>query len=384
MNALPRWLRAHPQVSDSLLAGFLLLIGLRVFRFETSFALAVPIVIVMTGALVFRRRYPVAVFAVVAGAAFVQWLADVPLGPPDLAILVALYTVAAYGRDRQVALAAGAVTVGGVMLAVGRWHPERLLPSMIVPLAVTAVALAFGDDRRTRREYFAGLEERTERLERERDALAALAASTERSRIARELHDVIAHSLSVMVAQADGASYTVDADPTRARRAMATVADTGRTALTEMRRMLGVLRPTSASGELKPQPGMDELPELLANVRGAGLPVSLVVDGTPTPLPTGMELAAYRIVQEALTNTLKHSGPGASAEVALRYDEHRLTVEVVDDGAGIRKPGDDAAGQGLTGMRERAVMYGGTLRAERRAPGGFSVTAEFPLSATNA
>lgn len=367
-----------------MLAGFFLLLGGRFFQGHASIAIAAPIVAVMSASLVFRRRYPTSVFAVVAAAAFVQWLANISLAPVDLAVLVALYTVAAYGRDRWATVAAGSVAVGGVVLAVVRWHGERAVGSMILPAAVTAVALALGDDRRTRRAYFDGLEERAERLERERDALAAVAASAERARIARELHDVVAHSLSVMVAQADGATYALDTDPARAGRAMATVADTGRNALTEMRRLLGVLRPTATGGDLTPQPGVHEIPELVAKVRGAGLPVNLVVDGPTAELPAGMELAAYRIVQEALTNTLKHSGPGATANVALHYDLHQLTVHVQDDGAGIRTPGGDAAGQGLAGMRERATMYGGTFRAGRDVEGGFAVTAQFPLDAATA
>ena len=163
---------------------------------------------------------------------------------------------------------------------------------------------------------------------------------------------------------------------------MTTVADTGRNALNEMRRLLGVLRPTASSGDLTPQPGVHDIPELVAKVRGAGLPVTLVVDGRVAELPAGMELAAYRIVQEALTNTLKHSGPGASANVALHYAVQQLTVHIDDDGAGIHQPGDDADGQGLAGMRERATMYGGTLRAGRDIAGGFAVTAQFPLHAS--
>ena len=374
----------HPQISDIMLAGFLFLIAARFFEGDASLAISVPIVAVMTVSLVFRRRYPVGVFAVIAAAAFVQWLANVPVGPVDLAVLVALYTVAAYGDDRRATIAAGSVAIGGVLLAVVRWHGDEPLAGMVVPLAVTAVALALGDDRRTRRAYFSELEERAERLERERDALAAVAASAERARIARELHDVVAHSLSVMVAQADGASYAVGSDPARASRAMATVADTGRGALTEMRRLLGVLRPTATSSDLAPQPGVHEISELIANVRSAGLPVNLVVDGPASELPAGMELAAYRIVQEALTNTLKHSGPGATANVALHYESHQLTVHVADDGAGIRKPGNDAAGQGLAGMRERASMYGGTLRTGRDVAGGFAITAQFPLDTATA
>jgi signal transduction histidine kinase len=374
----------HPQISDIMLAGFLFLVSARFFAVGVSPAISVPIAVVMTVSLAFRRRNPVGVFVVIATAAFIQWLADVQVGPVDLAVLVALYTVAAYGRDRRATIVAGSVAIGGVLLAVARWHANEPLAGMLVPIATIVVALALGDDRRTRQAYFAELEERAERLERERDALEAVAASAERARIARELHDVVAHSLSVMVAQADGASYAVSSDPNRASRAMATVADTGRGALTEMRRLLGVLRPTATSRDLAPQPGVHEIPELVANVRSAGLPVNLVVDGHATELPAGMELAAYRIVQEALTNTLKHSGPGATAKVALHYTDDQLTVHVADDGAGIRQPGNDASGQGLAGMRERASMYGGTLVIGRDLAGGFAVTAQFPLHTATA
>lgn len=369
----------HPQIGDAAVAVVFLLFGARLFQGDKPLAISVPIALALTVPLVFRRRYPIGVFAIIAAAAFVQWLSNVPIASADLAVLAALYNVAAYGHDRRATFIAASVTIGGVVLAVARWHGGHPLASMIVPMAVTAVALALGDDRRTRRAYFAGLEERAERLERERDALAAVAASTERARIARELHDVVAHSLSVMVAQADGASYTVGTDPARAGRAMATVADTGRSAMTEMRRLLGVLRPTETGTDLTPQPGVHEIPALVAKVRGAGLPVDLVVDGPARELPAGMELAAFRVVQEALTNTLKHSGPGATANVALHYDRTGLTVHVADDGAGIRRPGNDAAGQGLAGMRERVGMYSGTLRTGPCETGGFTVTAQFPL-----
>jgi signal transduction histidine kinase len=375
-----RWLRLHPQVSDAFFACFLLVPGLLVVqRRGHPPGLAAVIVLMMTGALVFRRRWPVGVFAAVAMAAFIQWVAGIPVGFHDVTILVGLYTVAAYGPNRRMKLAATAVAIGGALLAVARSNGPHVVPAMIGPIALTLVALALGDERRTRRSYLSALEERAERLERERDALAAVAASTERARIARELHDVVAHSLSVMVAQSDGAAYTVATDPERAGRAMETVAETGRDALAEMRRLLGVLRPTTSSGDLLPQPGIGAIPELVDRVRCAGLPIDLRVDGPATVLPAGMELAAYRIVQEALTNTLKHSGPGATATIALHYGDDGLLVQVEDDGAGIRLPGHDAGGQGLAGMRERAAMYGGTLLAGPAASGGFTVTARFPF-----
>jgi signal transduction histidine kinase len=355
--------------------------GARIFAGHQPLTLTIPLLVAMTTPLVMRRRYPALVFVIVAGAAFLQWMANIPVGPWDLAVLVALYTVAADGRDRVTTLAAAAVVLGGAGLAVVRWYGGEPVAGVIVPIAVTAVALALGDDRRTRRAYFAGLEERAERLERESDALAAVAAAAERARIARELHDVVAHSLSVMIAQADGAAYTVGHDPKRAGQAMETVAETGRDALTEMHRLLGVLRSTSSETDLVPQPGVGAIPDLVDKVRGAGLPIGLVIDGAPPELPAGMELAIYRVVQEALTNTLKHTGPGATAQVDLSYGDRTVTVRVTDDGAGVHQPGEATAGQGLAGMRERIAMYGGTLDAAPGPDGGFVVVAGFPLHA---
>jgi signal transduction histidine kinase len=371
------WLRRNPAVVDGLVVGVLLLAMLPTLR-ESQAGLALPVLLAMVFPLIWRREYPITVFAVVSGAAFVQWLADIPVRAHDLAVLIALYAVAAYARDRRAPLVAAAVAMGGALLVVARWHQAHFVAALVGPAALTLFALALGDDRRNRLAYFAELEERADRLERERDALAQVAAAAERSRIAREMHDIIAHSLSVIVAQADGAAYTVDDDPRRARQAMLTVAEIARASLTETRRLLGVLRPDSQAEELAPQPGVGQIAELVARVRDAGLPVELEVEPHAEALPSGMELAAYRIVQEALTNTMKHSGPGATAHVAIRCREGGLEIRVEDDGAGIRSPGPVDAGHGLTGMRERAAMYGGTLHAGPLPGGGFAVEAEFP------
>jgi len=205
----------------------------------------------------------------------------------------------------------------------------------------------------------------------------------ERARIARELHDVIAHNVSVMVVQADGASYALDADPGRAREALAAISATGRQALAEMRRLLGVLRREEDGGasERAPQPGIGELGELLDQARGAGLPVSFTVEGEPHPLPGGIALTAYRIVQESLTNTRKHAGPMASASVTLRYADTALVLAISDDGrgdlGGAAMP--EATGHGLTGMRERVAACGGSVAAGPRPGGGFEVVATLPL-----
>ncbi len=250
------------------------------------------------------------------------------------------------------------------------------------------LAWVLGDSMRYRRAYYASLEDRAARLERERDAQARIAAVAERARIARELHDVIAHNVSVMVVQADGASYALGTDPARAREALAAISATGRQALAEMRRLLGVLRreEDGAASERAPQPGIGELGELLDQARSAGLPVSFTVEGEPQPLPGGVALAAYRIVQESLTNTRKHAGPVASASVLLRYSPDAVVLTISDDGrgelGGAGPPG--APGHGLTGMRERVAVYGGSVTAGPRPGGGFEVVATLPLTPVRA
>jgi signal transduction histidine kinase len=231
---------------------------------------------------------------------------------------------------------------------------------------------------RYRRGYYASLEDRAARLERERDAQAQIAAAAERARIARELHDVIAHNVSVMVVQADGASYALDSSPERARQALGAIASTGRQALAEMRRMLGVLRSDDGGPGVAPQPGIGQLGELLDQTRASGLAVSFTVQGVPGALPSGLALAAYRIIQESLTNSRKHGGPRASARVLLRYCEDVLMLQITDDGQGA--PAADGAGHGLTGMRERVALYNGTLRTGPLPGGGYQVTATLPLS----
>ena len=206
----------------------------------------------------------------------------------------------------------------------------------------------------------------------------ALAASDERARIAREMHDVVAHSLSIVVAQADGGRFAAAKDPAAATRALETVAEVGRSALAEMRSLLGVLRDTDTDADLSPQPSLDDIPALISSVRDGGLEVSFVTTGTPHPLPIGAGLAAYRIVQEALTNVLKHAGPKVTAYVQFRWLADALEISVSDDGRGAAaRPA--AGGTGLAGMRERATLFGGTLSAGPKRGGGYVVRARLPL-----
>jgi signal transduction histidine kinase len=269
-------------------------------------------------------------------------------------------------------------------VAIAVWRPlttsllDWVITGTIIFAGPSLIAWVLGDSMRYRRAYYAALEDRAARLERERDAQAQIAAAAERARIARELHDVVAHNVSVMVVQADGASYALDRSPERARQALAAISSTGRQALSEMRRMLGVLRSDDGETGVAPLPGIAQLGELLEQTRATGLTVSFTVEGVPAPLPGGLALAAYRIVQESLTNTRKHGGPAASAQVLLRYCEDVLVLQITDDGFGSAA-GADGGGHGLTGMRERVALYNGTLQAGPLPGGGYQVTARLPV-----
>jgi signal transduction histidine kinase len=305
-------------------------------------------------------------------------------------MLVIIYTVAADGARwaSRLGLIGGlcAATVGQLRWPLRDEGPLGAVLIVIFQTVPFALAWVLGDSIRTRRAYLAQLEERAARLEKEREAQAKVAVAAERARIARELHDVVAHNVSVMVVQADGAAYVMDAAPEQARKALETISGTGRQALAEMRRLLGVLRTGEhqESGEYVPQPDVEQLDDLIEQCRTSGLPVDFKVEGTPRPLPSGVELTAYRIVQEALTNTRKHGGPNAGASVRLVYFDDGLGLLVEDDGKGAphelyEEGGADGQGHGLIGMRERVGMVGGTLDAGPRPGGGFRISALLPL-----
>jgi signal transduction histidine kinase len=335
--------------------------------------------------LIWRRRAPAAVFGVIALAAFVQWLLGTLLPTGDFALLIALYTVAAHSVLRRI-VASAAVLEFGVLLASHRWAEGRNEPRMFLLLSgMTTAATVIGINARTRRAYLASLEERARRLEFERDQQARIAAAAERASIAREVHDVVTHSLSVMVALTDGASFAVHTSPDRAAEAIGKASEVGRQAIADMQRVLGVLRAsdeTAAGGrpDLEPQPGLARLDTLLSEVRAAGLPVELVVGGTPLDLGSGVELAVYRVVQEALTNIRKHAGDGVTARVLLRFEADAVEVTVVDDGGTSPRPeaADQLGGYGIAGMRERVAVYGGSLAAGPARPGGWRVAARIP------
>src|SRR3954453_22650876 len=314
-------------------------------------AAVVPLALAQTVPLALRRVRPVAVLAVtlVAGIVFNVGFADSPTLP--LGVVVSLYTVAAY-CERTVSTRAALVTGATLPLPLLIVADFAIDPALL-PLGLTAGAWLLGDNLGTRRAYLGELEAKAVRLEREREEEARRAVAHEQARIARELHDVISHNVSVMVVQAAAGADVFDAEPARARSALTSIEATGRDALSELRRLLGVIRTDDdADGPLEPQPGLERLAGLLEQVRAAGLPVDLTVEGSRTPLPPGLDLAAYRIVQEALTNTLKHAA-ASQASVTVRYGAAELAVEVLDDGPGTTANGAAGAGHGVVGMRER-------------------------------
>jgi signal transduction histidine kinase len=347
-----------------------------------SLALGYALALLHTLPLAARRRFPLPVLAtcVASGLAFAAL--DLPPVFLGVAILVAVYSVAAYG-DRWVSLAglaAAAVGSAAIQLTPGRFQ----WPTPVTNTLIIGAAWLLGHFAHNYRAYAARLEERTAELEQAREELARRAVTEERLRLARELHDVVAHAMSVIAVQSGVGAHVADTQPQEAAKALAAIEVTSRAALEELRRLLGVLRRDSEpQGDLTPVPGLADLDGLLAEVAKAGLAVRLRVEGTPSQLPAGVDLSAYRIVQEALTNVVKHAGP-ARAQVVVGYRDQDVTVEVTDDGRGVgASTGDGRAmvGHGLIGMRERVAAFGGDLEVGPGPDGGFRVAARLPLAA---
>ncbi|MFF1452856.1 sensor histidine kinase [Streptomyces sp. NPDC058274] len=397
MQRLYDFLRRYPTWVDSFWAVVLLgLTSVSLSSFNGApdhrgpLALAFPLALLLCLVVALRRRMPEKMLVLAAVVGVLQLALDVGVSPANFSMLVIIYTVAADGAR----WASRFALIGGLcaaMLSQLRWPQQETSTAGVVLITVFqtvpfALAWVLGDSIRTRRAYLAQLEERAARLEKEREAQSKVAVAAERARIARELHDVVAHNVSVMVVQADGAAYVLDTAPEQAKKALETISGTGRQALAEMRRLLGVLRTGEhqEGGEYVPQPDVEQLDDLIEQVRTAGLPVDFKVEGTPRPLPSGVELTAYRIVQEALTNTRKHGGANAGASVRLVYFDDGLGLLVEDDGKGAphelyEEGGADGRGHGLIGMRERVGMVGGTLDAGPRPGGGFRISALLPL-----
>jgi signal transduction histidine kinase len=349
----------------------------------------VGFVAALSAPLFFRRRAPFVVFLVISAMALVQLVTSVYL-LADVSLLVALYSVAVVGRWGQVITSLVVLEIG-VVAATVHWTPiESHSKSFVFLSGMACAALLTGAVVRALRGQLDWLAERAQRLELERDQQASLAAATERARIAREMHDVVSHNLQVMVTMADAASVTLSGAPERATEAMAEVADTGRQAMNDMRRMLGLLRPEDTRGTRAltmprghaeidpPQPGIAEIGALVERVKSAGLPVQLEWEGESFVLCEAAELTIYRIVQEALTNVLRHAGLADAARVTLMFAQPDVSVRVTDSGSGVpTSPVQSFAptreGHGVTNMTERAAAFGGVLRAGPASHGGWKV-----------
>ncbi|HEV2905817.1 MAG TPA: sensor histidine kinase [Actinomycetota bacterium] len=324
-------------------------------------------------ALVWRQLAPIVALAATAVGAVALQLWGYPLDFSGLAFVIAVYSAAAHrdrGRVFLVALPIAVAAALVIYLDNRPWHRDLVQLTIdvaaLVGLPMLLGRIEFNRRRRAR--------EAVDRASRD-------GVTEERRWIARELHDVVAHSMGVMVVQAGAARLVVDKDPEHAAAAMTQIEQTGRAGLAEMRRLLGILENANEAAPLLPQPGLEQLDELLGTMRGTGLPVETIVEGTPRALPPGVDLTAYRIVQEALTNALKH-GERAHTQVLLRYEDDRLEVEIADEGPGPPPVGAKTPGLGLIGMRERVALFGGSFETGARPGGGFAVRARIPLEAT--
>ncbi|WP_460349071.1 sensor histidine kinase [Actinoallomurus acanthiterrae] len=383
------WLEAHPIMADALMsvllaAAFLAAVTLQGDNGASgtrpdAFSLVLSSMALLS--LTVRRRVPVTVLGFATGVCVALTATGYDISAPAVAVLIATYTVAAH-RGLATSLPAGAATLMAFIVML------ISLGADFWPTVTNAILFIgvwwLGRSLRLRRAYLDELEARARRLERAREADSRAARTEERSRIARELHDVVAHHVSVMTVQAGAARRILERDPDAVRDALTTIEQMGRTALGEMRRVVGVLRTEAepVRGELSPQPGVSDVGELVDHLRETGMQVQLWIEGESRSLSPGVDLAAFRLIQEALTNTLKHAGPQARAWVRIHFTDRHLTVEVEDDGRGLAAglgQSNGSRGHGLVGMRERVALYGGDLRIGPRSGGGFEVRARFPL-----
>jgi signal transduction histidine kinase len=344
--------------------------------------IGVALLLLQTLPIAARRVAPLAALTISVAAISLHialGYEGVPAG--TFAALVILYSAASVA-DLRKALLAGAVTSAGLVIYFTTDRGDPTVTQAVTTSATYAATWGVGVYIRSRRQYTSIVEDRARLLEREREIRSREAVAEERTRIARELHDMVGHALSLIVIQSGGAQRVLESKPELVRDSLASIEATGRQALADMERMLGMLSTTETTDEtLSPQPGLGDVEVLAARVSEAGLPVEVTVEGTPVPLPTSVDLSAYRIIQEALTNALKHAGP-ARVGVSIRYGTGSLELVIVDDGRGTG--GDEVGnhhggGRGLIGMKERVALFGGELDAGARPEGGFRVHARLPI-----
>jgi signal transduction histidine kinase len=374
--------RGHPLLGDAAVLAAVLVIGLLPDLLGpgphdgASWVFDLALVLPLVG----RRYAPFPVFLVQAAVALVQWSTNTRAAA-DFALLIPLYAIAAHAPRRVTVAYAAAISQVGVILAAAAWAPRsHVIGSALLLTGTVTAAWVLGIYVRTRRAYISGVVERAQIAEQERDTRALIAVTEERARISREMHDIVAHSLAVMIALSDGAAAAIDRAPAEAQDAMEQAAALGRQSLQEIRRVLGDLRGTEEL-DRAPQPGVEAVEDLVRQVRAAGLPVELVVVGQPRPLVPSAQLAVYRLIQESLTNVLKHARYATRATVTLRYLDTGVQVQIDnDDRPEPQDPATGQIGQGIAGMRERAAVFHGSVEAARRPDGGWRVVGQLQLA----
>jgi signal transduction histidine kinase len=350
-------------------------VGGRALNALVAAALTLPLLVAST--------WPLPVLLVVVGSAVANGISGSDLGQPWFAVLLAVYALGAHASTGAAGLGMGAVAGGILAYDIPRLSDGAPIDEVIPAWFIVAGTWGLGRWMQRRRRELVTLTERTEAAEHDRQVATRAAVAHERARIARELHDLVAHSLAVIVLQAQAADRVLDTDLASARRALEAIDTTGRAGLEELRRLLELLVDEAKDDDLEPQPSLQHLDHLVERVRDAGLPVSVTVEGEARPLSPGVDLSAYRIVQEALTNTLKHAGRPASATVGVTYRPEAVDIRVVDSGTSATPAAgsDSRPGHGLIGMRERAALYGGQIEVGPLADGGFGVQVTLPTGA---
>lgn len=376
---------------DGLLAAAILTVGLLPtidlrpipeFSREAD-ALHVVLIVLMSAPLVLRRVYTVPVFMIILASWVVDRGLDYPGTAAEFGVGVAFYTIGAE-LDRRRSLQVGGFASGVVVVwtAIGALVLESVVAISVISAVISTVTpLLLGREMHERRRLVDELRERAERAEREREERARLAVAEERARIARELHDVVAHQMTVMTVQAEGARRIADGADSRIVDALETIRVAGHSALAELRRTVDLLRAPEDELGTEPLPRLSDIEDLVGRVRAAGVPVELEIRGEPRPLSDGAELSAYRIVQESLTNAVRHGGPGVSANVSIEYTADSLDVAIDDDGRGVSTGVPSNGGHGVVGMRERIAVLGGEFDAGPKAGGGYLVRATIPIDA---
>ena len=372
----------NPWIIDALLATTFVVVGLLALfsnpkgaTYRDVDAFAVFLTLAVAVPYYFRRHAPLAVLAISAVPVVILTGRDYRTGATPMMLLVGAYTVAAYCSRRDRAIGGAIIFVAlGIVAIVGA--PDLDGVGMAFNYAVFAAAFGFGSALRNRRMYTEQLEARAASLERERDEEAKRAVADERLRIAQDLHDVVAHSMGVIAVQAGVGAHVIDTDPAEAKKSLEAISHTSRSTLAEIRRMLGVLREDEGAS-YAPAPGLADLERLVREICAAGVDTHVTWEGRRDELPPGVDFTAYRIVQESLTNVLKHAGPEPHVDVTISYEPQVLRIEIADDGRGVNGRATDG-GHGLMGMRERVAVYGGTFEAGPATGGGFRVAVRLP------